>query len=114
MLRPDSRPAITPPHEIRPLVRCIQERLRPVEIWLFGSRARNDHRPESDWDLLAVLPDDAHESLLDPELTWQIARDRPEPVTLLSTRRRDLDAVWNLPNTVGYDLARDGVRLLVG
>lgn len=31
--------------------------LRPRMIWLFGSRARGDHRPDSDFDLLVVLPD---------------------------------------------------------
>lgn len=31
--------------------------LDPDEIWLFGSRARGDHRPDSDIDLLVVLPD---------------------------------------------------------
>ena len=24
-------------------------------LWLYGSRARGDHRPDSDWDLLVVL-----------------------------------------------------------
>jgi predicted nucleotidyltransferase len=32
--------------------------LRPKMIWLFGSRARGDHRADSDFDLLVVLPDD--------------------------------------------------------
>ena len=32
--------------------------LRPLEIWLFGSRTRGDHDPLSDFDLLVVLADD--------------------------------------------------------
>ena len=31
--------------------------LRPRMVWLFGSRARGDGLPDSDFDLLAVLPD---------------------------------------------------------
>ncbi|MCF8506930.1 MAG: nucleotidyltransferase domain-containing protein [Caulobacter sp.] len=31
---------------------------RPRAIWLFGSRARGDARPDSDFDLMAILPDD--------------------------------------------------------
>ncbi|MBB6211673.1 nucleotidyltransferase domain-containing protein [Novispirillum itersonii] len=31
--------------------------LRPKMVWLFGSRARGDGNPESDFDLLVVLPD---------------------------------------------------------
>lgn len=30
----------------------------PQAIWLFGSRARGDNRPDSDFDLLAIFPDD--------------------------------------------------------
>jgi predicted nucleotidyltransferase len=30
--------------------------LKPVAIWLFGSRARGDAHPDSDFDLLVVLP----------------------------------------------------------
>jgi len=32
--------------------------LNPIEVYLFGSRARGDARPDSDYDLLFVLPDD--------------------------------------------------------
>ena len=31
--------------------------LRPLSIWFFGSRARGQARPDSDFDLLVVLPD---------------------------------------------------------
>ena len=31
--------------------------LRPKMVWLFGSRARGDAHPDSDFDLLVVLPD---------------------------------------------------------
>lgn len=39
------------------LIRRIVERLDPEEIWLFGSRAEGRGRPDSDYDLLAVLGD---------------------------------------------------------
>ena len=29
-----------------------------VEAWLFGSRARGDNRPDSDWDVLLLLDKD--------------------------------------------------------
>ena len=46
--------------------------LRPDEIWLFGSRARGDHRPDSDIDLLVVLPDS-----LPPDAYTISAANRP-------------------------------------
>lgn len=109
----EERPTIATPDEIGALVRRVADTLGTEEIWLFGSRARADNRPDSDWDLLAVLPDDASDELLDPLVTWNIAREHPGPVTLLSTKRGELDSVWGLPNTLGYDLAREGVLLRV-
>ena len=35
----------------------MQERLRPAEVILLGSRATGDHRHDSDVDLMAVRPD---------------------------------------------------------
>ncbi|TIL76114.1 MAG: nucleotidyltransferase domain-containing protein [Mesorhizobium sp.] len=46
------------PAEIKPLIDEIRLRLSPDSIWLFGSRARGDNRPDSDWDILVALPDD--------------------------------------------------------
>lgn len=37
----------------------MQERLRPAEVILLGSRAAGDHRPDSDVDLMAVCADEA-------------------------------------------------------
>lgn len=101
------------PPELGLLIERIQAVLRPVDIWLFGSRARGDHRADSDWDLLAVLPDDAPDDLTDPVASWAVAYATMVPVTLLATTRSELEALWGLPNTVGYDLAREGVRLIV-
>lgn len=39
------------------LVRHVVEAMRPLEVWLFGSRAENRARPTSDYDLLVVMPD---------------------------------------------------------
>ncbi len=42
---------------LSPLVRQIVAEASPLRIILFGSRARGTARPESDVDLLVVLPD---------------------------------------------------------
>jgi predicted nucleotidyltransferase len=108
-----SRPAVPAPEELYPLLARVEEALHPLEVWLFGSRARGDARPDSDWDILAVLPDHASEHLKDPLLAWEIANAASVRTTLLSTTRGELEALWGRPNTLGYDLAREGVRLIV-
>ena len=112
-IAPNARPAIAVPDEIGVLVSALREKLHPSEIWLFGSRASSTATRDSDWDLLAVLDDDAAPELSDPVLAWRISRESNVPSTVLTTRRGDLAEIWGLPNTVGYDLAREGVRLIV-
>ena len=36
------------------VVEKLVEKIDPVEIWLFGSRAEGTHRPDSDFDLLLI------------------------------------------------------------
>lgn len=42
---------------LREMVDRLVHALRPERIYLFGSRARGDIGPDSDYDLLAVVPD---------------------------------------------------------
>jgi uncharacterized protein len=41
------------------VVRRLVEAYRPGQVYLFGSKARGDAGPDSDYDLLLVVPDDA-------------------------------------------------------
>jgi hypothetical protein len=109
-----SRPAIPVPREIAGLVSVMQKTFHSTEIWLFGSRARGTASADSDWDLLVVLDDDAAERLSNPELVWRVSRDSDVRSTILATTRQDLQDIWGFPNTLGYDLACEGIRLLVG
>jgi predicted nucleotidyltransferase len=45
------------------VLETLVDELAPEEIWLFGSRGRGTHGPESDWDVLVVVPDDQPEDL---------------------------------------------------
>jgi uncharacterized protein len=52
-------PARRPDPVLEEMVRTVVARLRPERIYLFGSRARGDAGPDSDYDLLVVVPDSA-------------------------------------------------------
>jgi predicted nucleotidyltransferase len=52
-------PARRPDPVLEEMVRRVVARLRPERIYLFGSRARGDAGPDSDYDLLVVVPDSA-------------------------------------------------------
>jgi hypothetical protein len=54
---------------------CIVERLAeaygPERIYLFGSKARGDCGPDSDFDLMVVVPDDAPEDQKRSRLAYE-------------------------------------------
>ena len=52
------------------LVRRLVEDFDPAAIWLFGSRARGDARPDSDFDLLVVAKPDSAFGSEDYELLY--------------------------------------------
>lgn len=52
------------------IVRRLVEAYRPERIYLFGSMARGDAGPDSDYDLLVVVPDDAPSERRDGKLAY--------------------------------------------
>jgi predicted nucleotidyltransferase len=89
----------------------IQATYHPEQIWLFGSRARGDAGPESDWDLFVVVPDDIQESDLDPLVAWQLQRGSGVYADVIACRacefHEDLDTV----NTLSYAVVSEGVLI---
>jgi hypothetical protein len=52
------------------LVRRLVDDFDPAQIWLFGSRARGDARPDSDFDLLVVAKPEGRFGSEDYELLY--------------------------------------------
>ncbi|WP_437679282.1 nucleotidyltransferase domain-containing protein [Sorangium sp. So ce131] len=96
---------------VETLLARIKDRCHPEQIWLFGSRARGDARPWSDWDLLVVVPDDIDESELSPLLSWRLQKGSGVPADVLLCRRSDFVADRETVNTIAYDVASEGVLI---
>ncbi len=45
--------------ELAKVVRLLVDAYAPEQIYLFGSMARGDAGPDSDYDLMVIVPDDA-------------------------------------------------------
>jgi uncharacterized protein len=77
------------------MIARIVEVLHPLQIWLFGSRARGEARADSDWDMMAILPDDAPEQDLELSSVWGRLRDlRLQGLELFTMTRSEFDE-WN-------------------
>ena len=57
---------------LREIVRRLVEAYHPLRIYLFGSKARGTAGPDSDYDILVVVPDDAPPELKRNKLAYQI------------------------------------------
>jgi len=79
----------------------------PLEIWLFGSRARGTHGPESDWDLLVVLPD-GDASSEDPA---KLAPLRTEKADVVFIEASDFDAARRKFGTLSHTAVTEGYRV---
>lgn len=106
-----ARPRSIPPQ----MVARIVEVLRPVQIWLFGSRARGEAGAESDWDLMAILPDDAPEQDLDIPSVWGRLRDLClQRVELFTMTRSEFEHWRQSLGTLAEIVASTGVVVYSG
>jgi predicted nucleotidyltransferase len=95
---------------IRPILARVIERWQPLQIWLFGSRARGENRADSDWDLLAVVPDCPEPADFDDPMTvWRVKREPGISSDLVVYRTSDFNEDRSVPNTLAYSTSIDGL-----
>ena len=99
------------PAEVRQLVDLCKQEMLASEVWLFGSRARGDNHPASDYDLLAIIPDDAPEGIDSPCAAYQLRRRSKARADLLTARASDFLGASSVPNTISYAVVQEGIRL---
>ncbi len=87
----------------------VVEQFRPVRVILFGSRARGDARPDSDYDLLVVVDDD----LPDDRQGWRAVNDARRvysgPVDILSWSNSAYEAERGVTGSLPWTADREGV-----
>jgi uncharacterized protein len=96
---------------IRPLLDRIIARWNPQQVWLFGSRARGDSTPDSDWDLFVVVDDSMEEGELDPGVGRRLRRECGLRADVIPWRASEFSEFRGTPNTIAYSVAQDGKLL---
>ena len=86
------------------IVRRLVAAYRPERIYLFGSKARDDAGPDSDYDLLVVVPDNAPAERRDGDLAFRALRGTGTAADVIVWTRarfeRRKHVVASLPATV--------------
>lgn len=102
------------PGEVRAL-QGIVERLitayRPQQIYLFGSKARNDGGPNSDFDLLVVVPDTASRKRTSSRLAYEVLRGTGTAADVLVWTRSAFQSRLPLAASLPATVAREGLLL---
>ncbi|HEY74876.1 MAG TPA: nucleotidyltransferase domain-containing protein [Thermoflexia bacterium] len=84
------------------------------QVFLFGSRARGQGAPHSDWDLYVLVAEDLQPQLrhrLITEIKRELARRRiPNDIVIQSVER--FQRIRMYPGHLSYEVAREGVPLL--
>jgi uncharacterized protein len=82
--------------------------LKPESVWLFGSRARRDHRTDSDFDILVVLPGAEagdYRRALEPVLGSGL------PCDVVPCALSEFEEAKDVPGTIAYEACHSGRRL---
>ena len=86
------------------IVRRLVDAYQPERVYLFGSVARGEAGPDSDYDLLVIVPDDApperKQSRLAYEALWGTERAADVIVWTKGRFERRVRVVCSLPATV--------------
>lgn len=91
--------------------RLVHDRLAPAQVWVFGSRARGDEQPDSDWDLLVVFDDADATAADDDKSLWRLSREAGLVADVVGVTATDARAARNVANTLMYSVSREGTRV---
>lgn len=93
------------------IVRRLVEAYQPDRIFLFGSKARQDASPDSDYDLLLVVADEAPPERKRSRLAYQVLRGTATAVDVLVCTRSYFEARLHLRASLPATVVREGLEL---
>lgn len=92
-------------------VRRLVAAYQPDRVYLFGSTARGDAGPDSDYDLLLVVPDDAPPERRDSKLAYQVLWGINTSVDAVVCRSSWFHARTHLKASLPGTVLREGLLL---
>jgi predicted nucleotidyltransferase len=102
--------------DIEPVIRVAADRLAHAtnaeSVILFGSRARGDNHPDSDWDICVLVPDDVESGQFTPATLRPIVADLPAAIQIFPLRRSVFENKRANRNSMSHDIDRDGIVLV--
>ena len=96
---------------LMPIVERLIEAYQPERIYLFGSKARGDYGPDSDFDLMVVVPDDAPPARERSRLAYDVLRGTGTAADVLVWTRSAFESRLHLVASLPATVIREGKLL---
>ena len=93
------------------IVRRLVDLYEPDRIYLFGSKGRGDEGPDSDYDLMVVVPDTASPERRRSRLAYQVLRGTGAAADVLVNTRTYFDERVGLTGSFPDLIVEEGVLL---
>ncbi|MBI3891770.1 MAG: nucleotidyltransferase domain-containing protein [Candidatus Wallbacteria bacterium] len=93
------------------VVSRLVEAYKPEQVYLFGSQARGDTGPDSDYDLLLVVPDMAPPERQRSRLAYEVLWGTGTAVDVLVWTRSRFDSRLHLKASLPATVVREGILL---
>lgn len=93
------------------IVRRLVQAYAPERIYLFGSKARGDTGPDSDYDLMLIVPDDAPPERRRSRLAYQVLRGTGRAADVLVSTRTSFESRLRVRASLPATIVSEG-RLL--
>jgi len=102
-----------PDRKLNEITRRLAAAYKPERMYLFGSRARGEGGPDSDYDLMVVVPDDAPPKRRRGRLGYEALRGMGTAVDVVVMTRDAFDARADLKASLPGTILREGRLLYV-
>jgi predicted nucleotidyltransferase len=109
LLLPEDDPGLVTVPKVVAAVERIVELANPLRVVAFGSRARGDHRRDSDLDLAVIV--EKYDPQVDRRPMWRADIDVWMDIDLLIFGREHHEYMSGSIVSVNYDIATEGVVL---
>lgn len=93
---------------LAPIVERLIEAYKPERIYLFGSKARGDYGPDSDFDLMVVVPDSAPNDRKRSRLAYEVLRGTGTAADVLVYTRGAFESRLHLAASLPATVLREG------
>jgi predicted nucleotidyltransferase len=113
-VRANTGPFASEDEALQEVVTRLGAALKPASIWLFGSRIKGNHRPDSDFDLLVVTKIEDGEAGRDYDRAYAPVCGLGVGCDVIPIRLDDFYKELDHPTSMFTEIARSGIKVYGG